>query len=177
MHHLTDHELISKIQEGNHLAFSALVERHSEMFYRLAYRYLLDQQQAEDVVQDAFIKLWTHPQLWDKHRQNNFTTWFCRIIINRCLDCKKAKQCLPIGEEVEDESPDQEQKLIYQEAQRWVEEEINRLPERQRTAIILCFFEDLSNQEAAEIMGVTLKALQSLIMRAKTSLKNKIQTY
>ena len=67
--------------------------------------------------------------------------------------------------------------MLRREEQRVLEQEIAALPERQRTALNLCFAEGLSNQDAAEVMGVRLKALQSLIMRAKTTLKERMKSY
>ncbi len=169
----TDAELLSRIQEGSHLAFAALVRRHSGQFYRLAYRFTRQQTEAEDIVQDAFIKLWAHPGLWRPGANVKFTTWFYRIIVNRCLDSAKKKKPIALPDEMQiaDARPSQEQEAIFSETQRKLEKEIAALPARQRTALNLCFHEELSNQEAADIMGVKLKALQSLLMRAKTTLK------
>jgi len=76
-----------------------------------------------------------------------------------------------------DMCPAAEEMLIQAQEQKILEREITALPERQRTALNLCFDEGLSNQEAAEIMGVNLKALQSLIMRAKTTLKERMKAF
>ena len=76
-----------------------------------------------------------------------------------------------------DERESADEAMIRSLEQRLLENEIAALPERQRTALNLCFDEGLSNQEAAEAMGVNLKALQSLIMRAKTTLKERMKAY
>lgn len=86
-----DNELLSLIQSGSSQAFSTLVERHTERFYRLAYRYLQSREAAEDAVQDAFIKLWENPGLWQPEKNSKFTTWFYRIVVNLCLDSRKRK--------------------------------------------------------------------------------------
>ena len=87
-----DHELLERIQDGNGQAFAALVERHTDRFYRLAYRYLQSKEAAEDVVQDAFLKLWENPALWQPQRNSKFTTWFYRVVVNLCLDLRKRKR-------------------------------------------------------------------------------------
>jgi RNA polymerase sigma-70 factor (ECF subfamily) len=168
-----DHELLALIQDGSGQAFTVLVERHTERFYRLAYRYLRNKEAAEDVVQEAFLKLWENPLLWQPERNSKFTTWFYRIVVNACLDLRKKKkpEALENDALVIDEREPVEETLIRAQEQEALEREIAALPERQRTALNLCFDEGLSNQEAAEIMGINLKALQSLIMRAKTTLK------
>jgi RNA polymerase sigma-70 factor (ECF subfamily) len=166
----TDEELMVLIQSHNHAAFSELVMRHSDRFYALSYRTLFHQSNAEDIVQESFLKLWNKPTLWQPKRGVQFTTWFYRIIINACYDCNKNKSAQEFSlfdhyfEEATDEG-------IVDQQFSDVEAALKNLPERQRTALNLCFYEGLSNKEAATIMGIRLKALQSLIMRAKASLK------
>ena len=105
-----------------------------------------------------------------------FTTWFSRVVINLCLDLKKKnKNSIEIDEmeiACSDEPPDLtvEKKQNTEILQRYMDE----LPERQFTAINLCFYEGFSNKEAAEIMEINIKALESLLMRAKASLRVKL---
>jgi RNA polymerase sigma-70 factor (ECF subfamily) len=174
-----DQELLALIQDGSHQAFAELVERHTERFYRLAYRYAQNRETAEDLVQDAFLKLWENPGSWRPDRNSKFTTWFYRIVVNLCLDWQKKKRPMLLDEErpLGDERESADEAMIRSQEQRLLEKEIAALPERQRTALNLCFDEGLSNQEAAEAMGVNLKALQSLIMRAKTTLKERMKAY
>ena len=174
-----DHELLALVQEGSGQAFSILVERHTERFYRLAYRFLQNKAAAEDVVQDAFLKLWENPTIWQPDRNSKFTTWFYRVVVNSCLDLRKKKGAVALDNTMEltDDRESAVETLVRSEEQRMLEKEIAALPERQRAALNLCFDEGLSNQEAAEIMGLNLKALQSLIMRAKTTLKERMKAY
>ena len=174
-----DHELLALVQGGSHPAFAELVQRHTERFYRLAFRYLQNKEAAEDVVQDAFLKLWEDPGKWQADRNAKFTTWFYRVVVNLCLDWQKRKRPLAINEEMPlaDDRETADQAMLRNEEQRVLEQEIAALPERQRTALNLCFDEGLSNQDAADAMGVNLKALQSLIMRAKTTLKERMKNY
>lgn len=173
---IDDERLLSRIREGNHAAFAELVRRHSTRFYGLAYRYLGNRAEAEDAVQDAFVKLWERPEQWQPEKQAKFTTWFYRVVVNLCLDRRKRITHLPILEDIyEDTSLPQDQALEQRQNQLRLEKEIRALPERQQTALNLCFYEDLSNQEAADVMGINLKALQSLLMRAKTTLSEKIR--
>ena len=174
-----DHELLSHIGRGNSQAFATLVERHTERFYRLAYRYLQSKEAAEDVVQDAFIKLWENPALWQPDRNSKFTTWFYRVVVNLCLDAQKRKNPAPLDDSMTliDEREPVDEMMIRAQQQKILEKEITALPERQRIALNLCFDGGLTNQEAAEVMGVNLKALQSLIMRAKTTLKMRLKEF
>ena len=174
-----DNELLALIQDGGGHAFAVLVERHTDRFYRLAYRYLQNRAAAEDVVQDAFLKLWENPTLWQRGRNSKFTTWFYRIIVNLCLDQHKKKKPAALDDDalVADDREPVDEMMIRAQEENALEKEIAALPERQRTALNLCFDEGLTNQEAAEVMGVNLKALQSLIMRAKTTLKERLKAY
>jgi len=177
--HPDDESLIRRIQEGSHEAFAALVDRHSNRFYRIAYRLVSSKDDAEDIVQEAFLKLWDRPNLWDPGKRAKFTTWFYRIVINLCLDhCKKKKLInLPENMAFADENPEPDVLLDGHQKQVVLERLIQDLPERQRLAVNLCFYEGLSNNEAAQIIGVKVKALQSLIMRAKMTLKHNVRRY
>jgi len=175
----SDRELLALVREGNHQAFAELVQRHTGRFYRLAYRYVQNRETAEDLVQDAFLKLWENPAIWRPERSSKFTTWFYRIVVNLCLDWQKKKRPMPLDEAipVADDTETIDEAMTRLQAQKLLEKEIAALPERQRTALNLCFDEELSNQEAAEAMGLNLKALQSLIMRAKTTLRERLKGY
>jgi RNA polymerase sigma-70 factor (ECF subfamily) len=174
-----DRELLALIAGGDPQAFSTLVERHTDRFYRLAYRYLQNKEAAEDIVQDAFVKLWEDPTRWQPGRDTKFTTWFYRIVVNLCLDWLKKKRPVELDSDVPllDERDAPDEALIRREEERLLEAEIAALPQRQRLALNLCFDQGLSNQEAAEIMGLKLKALQSLIMRAKATLKERMKDH
>jgi len=172
---LSDEELVQQIQDGNRSAFSELVNRHARRYYGLAYRMLSDKHEAEDMVQTALLKLWEHPEKWQPQKKVKFTTWFYRVVLNQCLDHLKKKRPLltdkeDLISEVESGADDAVDDLARQER---LEQALAELPERQRVALNLCFYEGLSNQEAADIMGVRLKALQSLLMRAKSTLRER----
>lgn len=174
-----DSELVELIKDGSHYAFGVLVRRHTDKFYRLAFRYLGDKDLAEDIVQDAFLKFWERPDKWSDDKETKFTTWFYKVVVNQCLDFIKKKKPLPVNDDlpVADERPIHDEEIELLEQQKLLEKAMNSIPERQRTAINLCFYEQLSNKEAADIMGINLKALQSLIMRGKEGLKEQMKGY
>jgi RNA polymerase sigma-70 factor (ECF subfamily) len=174
-----DNELLALIRDGSHQAFAVLARRHTDRFYRLAYRYLQSREAAEDIVQDAFLKLWEDPARWQPERNSKFTTWFYRIVVNLCLDWRKKKRPIALDESLPlaDGREALDSMMMHAQEQRMLEKEIAALPERQRAALNLCFAEGLSNQDAAEVMGVNIKALQSLIMRAKATLRERLKQY
>ena len=172
-----DARLLARVCAGDQPAFATLVRRHSDRFYRLAYRFTASRPEAEDIVQAAFVRLWERPGMWQAEKKASFTTWFYRVVTNLCLDHRKKKRPLQLIDDswIVDERQTHEEALLQHEKQQRLEAQIAALPERQRVALNLCFYEGLSNKEAAEVMGVQLKALQSLLMRAKMTLKERLQ--
>lgn len=169
-----DESLMARIISGDHRAFTQLVRRHSDRFYAHAWRMTGNRAEAEDSVQDAFLKLWRSPAAFDAGRGVKFTTWFYRVVTNATIDRQRRKRETP-GSDILDLMPSgaKRQDAELQDAERdsALESAIQALPERQKTALNLCFYEGISNAEAAEIMGVKVKALESLLMRAKATLK------
>jgi len=176
---LDDEHLLKLIIAGDHSAFSELVIRHTKKYYSIAYRVLFSRDDSEDVVQEAFLKIWKNPENWESSRNVKFTTWFYRVVINLCLDYKKKNKFDTSNNynEIESHSNTQDGIIEMKERQKMLDKYLLQLPERQQIALNLCFYESVSNKEAAEIMDINLKALQSLIMRAKTNLKEKLQKY
>ncbi len=174
---MSDEKLVGLVAVGHRPAFGELVRRHAARFYAVAARSLANRADAEDVVQEAFLKLWEQPTLWKADRQAKFTTWFYRVVVNGCTDRnrKKTPDLLEPEYEVEDAAETAEAALIREEGDSLLGREIAALPERQKLALDLCFYEGLSHKDAAEAMGVNLAALRSLLMRAKETLRGKLQ--
>lgn len=172
---LTDESLMARVCSGDHGAFSMLVRRHTKMFFAAAYRMCGNADEAEDIVQEAFLKLWHNPRAWDNARGAKFTTWFYRVVTNHGIDTMRKKK-KTVGDEVFDAMSDgrasQLEVMSAREEQEALEAAIQALPERQKMALNLCFYEGLSNKEAAEIIGVGLKGLESLLMRAKAGVRD-----
>jgi RNA polymerase sigma-70 factor (ECF subfamily) len=173
----TDESLLVHVQHGNQQAFATLVNRHVKKFHAAAYRMCGDVQESEDIVQEAFLKLWNKPQMWDSSRGAKFSTWFYRIVTNLSIDRMRRKKSVAVGEVINvfaDTRDSQEEGLYKQQKQAALEGAIQSLPERQKAALNLCFYEGLSNREAAEILNVSVKALESLLVRARTALKDEL---
>lgn len=171
-----DESLMRALQSGNHQAFSLLVRRYSPRFYAAAWRLSGNSGEAEDLVQEAFLKVWHKPHMWNPDGGAAFTTWFYRVLVNLAIDKKRRRRPQLAGEEIietlRDTRAAQDEVMILSEEQRLLEAGLAALPERQRTALTLCFYEGLSNAQAAEVMGVKVKALESLLMRAKAGIKD-----
>lgn len=172
LHERSDEELMAQVADGHRLAYEVLVRRHVGRAHAIAARFLGTQVAADDVAQEAFIKLWVHAATWQEGRAK-FTTWFYRILANQCTDLKRTRK--PMAEiELEllpDDRESAEQQLMLSQEQARVKAALDTLPERQKLALVLCYYEGFSNQEAADIMKVNIKALEALLVRGKRTLR------
>ena len=171
-----DKDLMALIQKGNHQAFSTLVKRHTQKFFNLAFRSLHNEADAQDVVQNCFLKLWQKPHMWSGNKNTKFTTWFYRVILNACEDLRRKNkrnthQDIDTFAEIYGEEASQENGMVVSEDQIVLEKAISSLPERQKEALNLVVYEELKQKDAAEVLGVGIKALESLLSRAKKTLK------
>lgn len=173
----SDESLMAGVKRRDHQAFATLVQRHTDRFYAGAYRMLGRSEEAEDIVQDAFLKLWNNPSIWKDGKGAKFTTWFYRIVTNLCIDHMRKHKRLTSSEVLDSfESGDvlQDTDLQEREERAHLEEAIQALPDKQKAALNLCFYEEMSNKDAAEILDVNVKALESLLMRAKAGLRDEL---
>jgi len=165
----TDEELMEMLKSRSAQAFSILVKRHTSYFYKVAYRVVLERETAEDIVQKAFLKIWEKPNLWQPSKAK-FKTWFYRIVCNLAIDDKRKFKTVELNFDVEDTHEEQnldEQKLLYKA--------LKSIPTRQRAAIMLVYFEEKKQADAAKILGIGIKALESLLSRAKDALREVVK--
>ncbi|WP_417449082.1 sigma-70 family RNA polymerase sigma factor [Kordiimonas sp.] len=172
----TDEALVARVATGDRTAFAVLVNRYGLRYRALAFRYLGDMARAEDLVQEAFVKLWTHAGRFDAGKAK-FTTWFHRIVVNRCLDDKRRKKAdpLPEGFDQADERPDAEAGLAEESGKARLRLALDALSDRQKLAVTLSYFDGLSNVEAADAMDMKLKAYESLLVRSRAKLRERLQ--
>lgn len=171
----SDEELVLLVSAGDKHAFRVLARRHGGRFRALAYRFTADMALAEDLVQEAFVKLWTSADRFDDTRAK-FTTWFHRIVINKCLDQKRKRTfaALPEGYDAEDRSPIADGVLENAAVTKRLEAVLGSLSARQYTAVTLSYFEGLTNQEAADVMELNIKAYESLLLRSRATMRKKL---
>lgn len=170
---MPDESLMDFIKAGDKRAFETLVVRHQERFYRMAYRWLLHEQDAQDVVQQAFVKLWSGQARWKAGKKAKFTTWFYTILYNQSVDLlrKKSRQFAPLNEAIAAADDDQERETIASQTQAQLQDALRTLPDQQRIAVQLFYFEALKQKEIAAMMGLSVKALESQLTRAKQNLR------
>ena len=174
---MTDEELMLAVGNGDQSAYQVIVKQHLKPVSYYAYRMLGNQKDTEDIAQEAFLKLWVNAGKWQAEK-SKLSTWLHRITRNLCIDYLRRHKRIELQSEFQDEvEANQESREnpsdgseAFQRAKQ-LELAIKGLPENQRSALILCHYSGFSNKEAAVIMNMSIKALESSIARAKRSLR------
>ena len=165
--------LMRRVRDGrDRMAFHALLTRYRQPAFGVAYRYLLDYQEAEDALQDAFLKLWDRAGQWDEAK-GSVKSWFYRVLLNECCDRQRRKRRavhVEIPETLAEEN-DGLDSAEESELQRALQDALKKLGERQRKALILSYFEGMSHTEIAAMIGGSAKSIESLLARARAALK------
>jgi RNA polymerase sigma-70 factor, ECF subfamily len=171
-----DHELMMAVGRCDHRAFGRLVERHYGWALGFTDRMLGARHEAEDLVQTAFLRVWQRAARWEPNAK--FSTWLYRVLHNLCMDrlrARKAAASEPLDGEVvdalADERPGSEEHVSGLQRSACVRAALARLPARQRAAIVLCYYEELSQVEAAALLGVSEGAVESLLSRGRATLR------
>ena len=164
-------DLLVRLTRRDELAFAELVALHFDRIYRIAWRVLGGPADAEDVAQEAFLKVWTAPgQIRDGRA---ISAWLARVATNLALDRLRRRRPESPAELPElsdpDAAADRGARRAALEAE--VAKAVAALPDRQRAALVLVHFEGLGNLEAAEALGVSVEAVESLLARARRGLK------
>lgn len=167
-----DAVLLARASEGDEQAFSALVDRHYGLVFRVAARILSEPSDAEDVAQEAFVRLWRDPGVIDNPAA--LKGWLARVARNLAIDrIRRTRPSTGDGlDELADGATAPDGRLRHQQAALSVAEALDSLPERQRTALQLTYYEGLGNQETALVMQVSVEAVESLLSRARRSLRD-----
>jgi RNA polymerase sigma-70 factor (ECF subfamily) len=184
-----DGQLVAAAKRGDELAFETLVKRHGCKIFALALRYTRIREDAEDVVQKTFQKAFVHLQQFEG--KSSFSTWATRIAINQALMTLRKRRALhevPIDDSSGDEgttltlqladaSPDPEARCLQREGTRILSAAIRRLSPGMRRAIQLQELRELSVQETAEHMGVSVPAVKATVFRARRKLGQSLRHY
>ncbi|WP_308910994.1 sigma-70 family RNA polymerase sigma factor [Pseudokordiimonas caeni] len=168
----SDDRLIAEVAAGSPAAYAVLVDRWAVKCRALAFRMTRDMALAEDMVQDVFVKVWTRAGQFDAGKAK-FGTWLYRMVVNRCLDEARRRKpdALPEDYDAPDDAMNAEDLMADASERQRIRDAVATLPERQQTAVVLTYFEELTNQEAADVMEIHVKAFESLLVRARKSLK------
>jgi RNA polymerase sigma-70 factor, ECF subfamily len=167
----SDLDQITRAAAGERQAVSALVNRYSPGVLALATRMLGDRGEAEDVTQETFIRAWKALPDWEPRAK--FSTWLHRVALNLCYDRLRKRREATMAEPPEqvDMALRPDDALDQAERVKAVEAAIAALPERQAAALTLCALQDHSQSDAADIMEISVEALESLLARARRTLR------
>jgi RNA polymerase sigma-70 factor, ECF subfamily len=185
---LSDEELMGRIAQGDEPAFEDLVHRHQKRILNLIYRFIGDRIQAKDVAQEVFLRVWRAAK--DYKAGAKFTTWVYRIAANLCLDTLKSahhKQSFVYRDDISESADGKNERspfanntlspedtLIASEESNRIFAALLELPTNQRLAVILNRFDGLSYNEISSVLGCSISAVESLLVRAKKNLREKL---
>lgn len=165
-----ERQQLLQIAGGNRQAFSELLSDSLPALLAFIRRYIHEPAQAEDIAQETFLRVWQRAGDWQP-REHSPRSWIYRIALNLCIDSIRRQKNTTdsLDELLASQSP--EHQVIANNEHQHLHAAIALLPERQRTALYLCAFQGLSNKEAAAIMKLGIDALESLLSRARRSIR------
>jgi len=172
----SDEELMARAATGDHAAFRRVMARHMGRAMRVAETVVRSSAEADDIAQEAFIRIWRNAASFDP-AVARFTTWMHRIVVNLAIDRKRAANGhVELPEDIHDGKASALDEMIGAEREAVVSTALAELPERQRAAIALFHFEGLSGRDSAHAMNLSESAFESLLTRARSALKQRVLT-
>ena len=185
---MSDIALVAQLKEGSEIAFRRLVESHHEQVIQTCFNFVRDSQDADDIAQEVFIEV--HKSIHKFREDAKLSTWLYRVSVNKSLNFLRSKKSRErfrrfqefFSSEKENEFQDTssttpQERLEQEERREILQNAINKLPESQRIAFTLNKYDELTYNEVADIMNVSLSAVESLIFRAKKGLQKQLKTY
>lgn len=167
-----DNQLMLRFKEGDVTAFEELIKKHEKSILNLVYRFLGSSNDAEDLTQEVFLRVYRAKDTWQPKAK--FSTWIYRITANLCFNWRRKKTLLSL----EDLSPlpsVSNANTENTELKKEIQKALLSLPKNQRLAIILCHYENKSYQEISELLHCSVSSVKSLIFRARQNLKAKLK--
>ena len=169
-----DRALMARIAAGSEAAFAALAGEETPRLLRFARSLLAESPaEAEEIVQEALLRLWRQAAAWKP--EGRVSTWLHQVAYRLAIDAVRRRRpsvtIESVETELEDEAPVPDARLMQIDDVNAVRAAVARLPERQRTALLLCHFQDMGQGEAALVMGIGERAYESLLARARRRLK------
>jgi RNA polymerase sigma-70 factor, ECF subfamily len=172
----SDAELVSWSACGDRRAFDEIVIRHGSFALRVASRLIPQPLVAEEVVQEAMVRAWSEAGRFDPHRAR-FTTWLYRIVVNLCIDQRRRVQLQPMPDNFDpvDPAAGADEMMEANERHTALARALRDLPLRQRAAMTLVYNEGMSGAEAARVLGLSAKAVERLLARARAGLRERLR--
>lgn len=172
----SDDILLGGVAAGNSTAFAVLAARHAPKALKLAQRILNNGADADEVVQEALVRVWTGARNWVPDGRARFSTWLHRVVVNLCIDRRRKPVHTDIADVPEpvDPAPTAVTLVDRRQTAGLVAAALAELPERQRLAVTLCYYEEMSAAEAADILTLSVSAVESLLARARRALRTRL---
>ena len=173
---LGEAELVAACLGGHHGAFDLIVERHRRPVYLLCYRFVGNHEDASDLSQDVFLRAFRG--LGRFKGNSSLGTWLHRIAVNACLNRVSVKT--PIKEPIEDDrhidhrTESASDRVLRDERAKQVRAAIARLPKKQRAALVLRMYQEMSHQEIADVLGSSVGAVKANFFHALGNLKKRL---
>jgi RNA polymerase sigma-70 factor (ECF subfamily) len=168
-----DAALVAAFLGGRRAAFDLIVERHRRQVYQVCYRFAGNHEDASDLAQDVFIKAFKGLRRFKG--QSALSTWLYRVAVNTCLNRaalrRPISEPLDAGRQVDDRAADPLQSLVAQERARRVRDAVSQLPPKQRAALMLRVYQELSHDEIARVLGSTVGAAKANFFHAMGNLR------
>ena len=176
----SDTELVARARQGDEAAFEQLVLRHQRYVFNLAYRVLGDYTEAEDITQEAFVRVWRG--LSGFRGQARFTTWLYRIVHNLCLNRlpglqRELLQTEPVEEVLADPGPSPADLFAVREQMAFLHAQMDRLPEKYRLVLTLRYLQHLSYDEIAAALEMPMGTVKTHIHRARRLLRERLSQW
>lgn len=172
---LSDQQLLSQVVQGNEGAYRQLVERHAAPLHAFVHRLLANAAEAEEVTQETFLRLWKRADTFGG--RSTAKTWLFRIAHNLAIDRIRRRREVNLGNDVDMlPASSRSGRALERNAQatamaRAVAAGMAQLPDRQRAALSLVHYSEMSSQEASHVLGVSVRALESLVARGRKALR------
>lgn len=171
---VSEKQLMQAVAAGDPEAFREIILRHQQVAWNTAYRFLRDPMEAEDIVQETFLRIFKAAPRYQPRAK--FRTYLYRILTRLCIDHARKKNPLLVDSiaDLAHSAPGPLEDLIFDEREAEVHAHLDVLPPNQKAAIILKHFEGLSYAEISQVMGITQKAVERLLSRARSTLQNQL---
>lgn len=168
-----DDDLLRAAADGDRPAFRRLMDRHSRPMLALAQRVTGSAHDADEIVQEAFLKVWTMAPRWRPDGEAKFSTWLYRVVLNACLDRRRRVVFAPLEEagDPADCAPGGLDQAMSRQCRAVIAAALEALPQRQRAALSLYYYGEVSAPQAARILDMSLPALEALLVRGKRALR------
>ncbi|PWD99512.1 RNA polymerase sigma factor [Marinilabilia rubra] len=172
----TDNQLVIQAKKGHTEAFSTLVDRYRQKVFQSAMGFLHNPDDAEDLTQEIFVKAWNALDGFDQ--RSAFSTWLYRIAVNKAINVirkNKIRSFIGLneaGNEPFSTESNAEEAITVKEQKEEIKKAVDQLNNKQKKAFVLFYYQDLNMKEVAEVLGISQKAVESLVFRARKKLQS-----